>query len=108
MLQRVRRFSGIIGVSGPNSFGITGVANQASLAAYRVFGCKGSVDDDGRYVAVARVHVNAFIARLASPVLVSALLRAYDDSMDVITLSLGGADGWSESTTSILASRLAS
>lgn len=27
--------------------------------------------------------------------------------MDILTLSLGGADGWTESTTSVVASRLA-
>ena len=40
-------------------------------------------------------------------VLVAALLRAHDDNQDIITLSLGGSDGWTESTTSTVASRIA-
>jgi hypothetical protein len=41
-----------------------------------------------------------------SIVIISALLRANSDGMDVITLSLGGADGWTTGSSSVVASRL--
>ncbi|KAF8988842.1 hypothetical protein BGZ52_010819 [Haplosporangium bisporale] len=52
-----------------------GVAPEATLGAYRVFGCEGEVSDD---------------------VLLAALKMAYRDGMDVVNLSLGGASGWPE------------
>lgn len=77
--------TGIIAAQPGNIYNITGVAYKSSIYAYRVFGCTGGVQD---------------------PITVNALLKAYDDGMDVITLSIGGASGWSESTTSIIASRI--
>ncbi|KAG0028854.1 hypothetical protein BGZ82_008226 [Podila clonocystis] len=58
---------------GPENF--VGVAPEATLGAYRVFGCEGEVSDD---------------------VLLAALKAAYRDGMDVVNLSLGGASGWPE------------
>ncbi|KAG0356485.1 hypothetical protein BG005_004590 [Podila minutissima] len=58
---------------GPEKF--VGVAPEAILGAYRVFGCEGEVSDD---------------------VLLAALKLAYRDGMDVVNLSLGGASGWPE------------
>ncbi|KAG0086258.1 hypothetical protein BGZ92_008284 [Podila epicladia] len=58
---------------GPEKF--VGVAPEATLGAYRVFGCEGEVSDD---------------------VLLAALKLAYRDGMDVVNLSLGGASGWPE------------
>ncbi|KAF7317797.1 Minor extracellular protease vpr [Mycena kentingensis (nom. inval.)] len=78
--------AGIIGADPNNQFNISGVAYEAELSAYRVFGCDGSVDD---------------------PIIVDAMLRAAADGNDIITLSLGGSDGWSESFSSTVASRLA-
>lgn len=37
---------------------------------------------------------------------IEALIRAYDDGSDVVTLSLGGASGWSESASAVVASNL--
>ncbi|KAF9488779.1 pyrolysin [Pleurotus eryngii] len=79
--------AGIIGADPGNIFGISGVAYKASLGAYRVFGCNGSTSD---------------------ALIVGALIRAYNDGMDVITLSLGGVDGWTEGMGSVVASRIAS
>ncbi len=42
------------------------------------------------------------------PVIVEALLRGVSDGQDILTMSLGGADGWTESTSSVLSSRIAS
>ncbi|KAG5643378.1 hypothetical protein DXG03_000992 [Asterophora parasitica] len=78
--------AGIIGANPGNSFDISGVAYDASLSAYRVFGCKGSVTDD---------------------VIVDALLRGVKEGQDILTLSLGGSDGWTESSSSVIASRIA-
>jgi hypothetical protein len=40
-------------------------------------------------------------------VIIDALLRGYNDGMDILTLSLGGADGWIEGPSGVVASRLA-
>ncbi|KAI0786595.1 subtilisin-like protease [Abortiporus biennis] len=77
--------AGIIGANPGNEFNISGVAYDASLASYRVFGCDGSTPDD---------------------IIIDALLRGYNDGMDILTLSLGGADGWSESSSAVVASNL--
>ncbi|KAL0952205.1 hypothetical protein HGRIS_008814 [Hohenbuehelia grisea] len=78
--------AGIIGANPGNKFGISGVAYKASLAAYRVFGCSGSTTDE---------------------ILVQSMIRAYNDGMDIITLSIGGVDGWTEGTGSVVGSRIA-
>ncbi|KAG1471649.1 hypothetical protein G6F56_002002 [Rhizopus delemar] len=53
----------------------TGVAPEANLAMYRVFGCNGATGDD---------------------VIVKALLMAYDAGVDVINLSLGSTNPWTD------------
>ncbi|KAF8893560.1 subtilisin-like protease [Infundibulicybe gibba] len=78
--------AGILGANPGNAFNISGVAYEASISAYRIFGCVGSVTDD---------------------VIVDALLRGVHDGQDIMTLSLGGADGWTESSSSVVASRIA-
>ncbi|KAF4599319.1 hypothetical protein EYR40_006411 [Pleurotus pulmonarius] len=77
---------GIIGANPDNAFNISGVAFEASLSSYRVFGCVGFVTDD---------------------VLVDALLLGFNEGQDILTLSLGGADGWTESVSAVVASRIA-
>ncbi|KAK7035491.1 hypothetical protein VNI00_011784 [Paramarasmius palmivorus] len=80
--------AGIIGANpGSNPFNISGVAYEATLTAYRVFGCTGVVTDD---------------------VLVDALLMGVRDGNDILTLSIAGPSGWSETTSSVVASRIAS
>ncbi|CAA7260648.1 unnamed protein product [Cyclocybe aegerita] len=78
--------AGIIGADPGNPFNISGVAYKASICAYRVFGCRGFVTDD---------------------VLVDALLRGVSEGQDILTLSLGGAEGWTEGTATVVASRIA-
>ncbi|KAG2211669.1 hypothetical protein INT47_008766, partial [Mucor saturninus] len=51
----------------------TGVAPEANLAIYRVFGCKGSVGTD---------------------IVIKGLLMAYDAGADVISISLGTKNNW--------------
>ncbi|KAF9264126.1 subtilisin-like protease [Marasmius fiardii PR-910] len=79
--------AGIIGADPLKSpFNISGVAYSASLSSYRIFGCKGQVTDD---------------------VIIDALLRGVKDGQDILSLSLGGTDGWTESSASVVASRIA-
>ena len=54
--------------------------------------------------------VHLTYAKRFSPfaVLVDALLRGVKDGNDILTLSLGGPDGWTEGTASVVASRIAS
>ncbi|KAF6763345.1 pyrolysin [Ephemerocybe angulata] len=78
--------AGIIGANPDNPFDIVGVAPSASIASYRIFGCNGFVTDD---------------------VIVEALLRGAKEGSDILTLSLGGADGWTSGTASVVASRIA-
>ncbi len=67
--------SGIIAGQDPEGvgFGYTGVAPDAALYMYRVFGCAGGVTDD---------------------ILMQAFQRAAEDGVDVISASLGGVAYW--------------
>ncbi|CAE6407387.1 unnamed protein product [Rhizoctonia solani] len=78
--------AGIIGADSSNPWNISGVAPHAKINAYRVFGCTGTASDD---------------------IVIDALLRAHADGNDVINLSLGGPNGWTQSLPSIVASRIA-
>ncbi|KAH8844574.1 hypothetical protein MCOR27_004266 [Pyricularia oryzae] len=64
---------------------ITGVAPEATLLAYKVFGENKGTDED---------------------TLIEAFLRAYQDGADVITASIGGLNGWSNNAWALVASRL--
>ncbi|KAJ7268651.1 hypothetical protein B0H12DRAFT_1229565 [Mycena haematopus] len=78
--------AGIVGANPGNEFNISGVAYGATIFSYRIFGCTGDVQDD---------------------VIVDALLMGVKDGMDILTMSLGGADGWTEGTGSVVSSRIA-
>ncbi|PBK95398.1 pyrolysin [Armillaria gallica] len=78
--------AGIIAADPINAYNISGVAYSSSISAYRIFGCEGYVTDD---------------------VIIDALIMGYKDGQDILTLSLGGAAGWTESTSSVVASRIA-
>ncbi|CEQ39583.1 SPOSA6832_01108, partial [Sporobolomyces salmonicolor] len=71
--------TGIIGALA-NSYGFSGVAPQAELGMYRIFG-------DGTLMG-RRDQV------------VDALLQAATDACDIVTLSLGGSAGWLEQSPS--------
>ncbi len=62
-----------------------GVAPNALLGAYRVFGCAGSSHSD---------------------VILAALERAFADGMDVVNLSLGSNNGWPQDFLSIALGRM--
>ncbi|KAG9960160.1 subtilisin-like protein, partial [Aureobasidium melanogenum] len=76
--------AGIVGAD-PNPYNFTGVAPNAILGAYRVFGCSGSAGDD---------------------VLIDAFTRAYEDGADIITASIGGPNGWTEEPWTVVVSRI--
>lgn len=63
----------------------TGVAPEATLGMWRVFGCSGSSSDE---------------------VIMQAMMDAYDAGVDLISMSLGDTDGWSESPSAVLAERI--
>lgn len=44
---------------------------------------------------------------MTDDVLVDALIRGFNDGQDIITLSIGGTDGWTEGSASVVASRIA-
>ncbi|KAG9123557.1 hypothetical protein FRC07_014769 [Ceratobasidium sp. 392] len=77
--------AGIIGANPNNPHNISGVAYEATINAYRIFGCQGSTND---------------------VILVDALNKAYEDGNDIINLSLGAPDAWAKSASSLVASRI--
>ena len=77
--------AGIVGASAASVDGITGVAPDVTLGAYRVFGCAGSSSAD---------------------VIIAALERAYADGMNVINQSLGAAFQWPQYPTATVGDRL--
>jgi len=67
----------------------------------------------GAYLTIVRLFHLFFMLRFkflkptSLIVMVAALLRGVDDGMDILTLSIGGADGWTEGTSGVVASRIA-
>lgn len=78
--------AGVIGANPGNDHNISGVAYEATLIAYRVFSCVADTTDD---------------------ILTEAMLRAYSEGADIVTMSFGAVDGWASSTLSVVASRVA-
>jgi minor extracellular serine protease Vpr len=62
--------AGIVAAKAAGAGGVSGVAPDATLLAYRVFGCNGSTSDD---------------------IIIAALERAFDDGAQVVNMSLGDA-----------------
>ncbi|KAG0227086.1 hypothetical protein BGW41_003976 [Actinomortierella wolfii] len=76
----------VAGIIAANDTMFLGVAPQATLGAYRVFSCRGGTTND---------------------LIIKALLRAAEDGMQVINLSLGGPGGWRQDREASLASKIA-
>ncbi|KAF9882212.1 subtilisin-like protease [Colletotrichum karsti] len=70
--------SGIIGMDVPSNSsmfsGLVGVAPQATLGHYRVFGCSGYASDDA---------------------IIAAMQRSVEEGADVVSISIGGFGTWS-------------
>ncbi|KAG6224270.1 hypothetical protein E4U24_005718 [Claviceps purpurea] len=68
-----------------NPLGFTGAATGVTLGAYKVFGCEGPAADD---------------------IVLAAFNKAFEDGANIISASLGEADGWSEDPWALTASRI--
>lgn len=68
-----------------NALGFVGAAPGATLGVYRVFGCSGASSTD---------------------VMIAAILRAYEDGSDIITMSVGTYTGWAAHPLSVVLSRV--
>ncbi|KAL0936358.1 subtilase [Colletotrichum truncatum] len=75
----------VAGIIAGKSDDFTGVAPDATLYAYKVMTRQGGTD--------AATLIESFIA-------------AYNDGVDIITSSIGGAGGWAEEAWAVVASRL--
>lgn len=69
----------VAGIIGANDELFTGVASNATLGIYKVFGCP-----DGEALSAA------------DDVLIQAFSLAAADGADLISASIGGSVGWSE------------
>jgi len=78
--------AGITGAKAAAAGGVTGVAPEVTLGAYRVFGCAGSSSAD---------------------VINAALERAWADGMQVVNMSLGAALQWPQYPTVYMSAVLA-
>ncbi|EGR46959.1 uncharacterized protein TRIREDRAFT_109276 [Trichoderma reesei QM6a] len=69
--------AGIVAMQDPKKqgFGLVGVAPEATLAAYRVFGCEGGATND---------------------ILIAAMIQAWRDGADIVSMSLGLWQAWEE------------
>ncbi|KAF2796259.1 peptidase [Melanomma pulvis-pyrius CBS 109.77] len=76
--------SGIIGAN-PNEFNFTGVAPNATLGMWKVFGCEGEVGND---------------------ILIQAFNLAYEAGVDLISSSIGGPSGWTEDPWDVAVQRI--
>lgn len=62
-----------------------GVAPGVTIRAYRIFGCEGGA---------------------ASDVIIAAMVQAFTDGVNIISMSLGETNGWSETGEDVIASRI--
>jgi minor extracellular serine protease Vpr len=78
--------AGIAAAKAAGAGGVTGVAPEATLYAYRVFGCVGSTDSD---------------------IMAAAMERAADDGVQVVNMSIGAAfANWPEYPTAVASDNL--
>lgn len=77
--------SHVAGIVAGKSDAVTGVAPEAELFAYKVFSTIDGTDEE---------------------TIIEAMLMAFDDGADVITISIGGIDGWSDGPWAMIASKM--
>ncbi|KAJ9144541.1 Minor extracellular protease vpr [Pleurostoma richardsiae] len=75
----------VAGIVAGKSDVYTGVAPEATIMSYKVFTSYDSTDED---------------------TLIEAFLAAYNDGVDIITCSVGGAGGWADDAWGVIASRI--
>ncbi|KAK7988737.1 hypothetical protein PG989_009052 [Apiospora arundinis] len=82
--------TGIVGMEVPSNSsyfpGLVGVAPEATLGMYRVFGCEGSANDD---------------------IIVAAMQRAADDGADLISMSIGEYGSYGDGAFTIIPAAVA-
>ncbi|KAI7908050.1 peptidase S8/S53 domain-containing protein [Cokeromyces recurvatus] len=66
-------------------YNFTGVAPEATLGVWRVFGCNGGTSND---------------------LVIKALINAYETGCDIINLSLGSSSNWADTPMSLVANRI--
>lgn len=77
--------SHVAGIIAGKGKAMTGVAPEAELFAYKVFSTIDGTDEE---------------------TIIEAMLMAFEDGADVITISIGGVDGWSDGPWALIASRM--
>ncbi|TDZ25539.1 Minor extracellular protease vpr [Colletotrichum orbiculare MAFF 240422] len=75
----------VAGIIAGQSADLTGVAPEATLYSYKVFGPNEGTGEE---------------------VLIEAFLRAFDDGVDIITASVGSTGGWSNNAWALVADRI--
>ncbi|KAI9148490.1 Minor extracellular protease vpr [Paramyrothecium foliicola] len=75
----------VAGILAGDSELFTGVAPESTLYAYKVFGDNDITDEE---------------------TVIEAMIRAYQDGMDIITVSIGFVNGWSDGPWALIASRM--
>ncbi|KZL64377.1 minor extracellular protease vpr [Colletotrichum incanum] len=75
----------VAGIIAGKSTEFTGVAPEATIYSYKVFGPNEGTGEE---------------------VLIEAFLRAFDDGVDIITASVGSTGGWSDNAWALVASRI--
>ncbi|OBR09402.1 Subtilase [Colletotrichum higginsianum IMI 349063] len=75
----------VTGIIAGKSAEFTGVAPEATIYSYKVFGPNEGTGEE---------------------VLIEAFLRAFDDGVDIITASVGSTGGWSDNAWALVASRI--
>ncbi|KAH8923038.1 subtilisin-like protein [Atractiella rhizophila] len=80
--------AGIVGAdwNANNPLNFTGIAPYAELGMYRIFGCQGGFT--------------------STALIIQAFIQAFEDGANVITMSVGGASGWTEDAGSVVADRI--
>jgi minor extracellular serine protease Vpr len=77
--------AGIVGAKAGEPGGVTGVAPEVTLGAYKVFGCSGSTFAD---------------------IMLAAMEKALEDGMHVLNMSIGSAYQWPQYPTAVAADLL--
>jgi subtilisin family serine protease len=77
--------SHVAGIVAGKSKAMTGVAPEAELLAYKVFSTIDGTDEE---------------------TIIEAMLMAFDDGVDIITISIGGIDGWSDGPWALVANKI--
>ncbi|CAF0927881.1 unnamed protein product [Rotaria sp. Silwood1] len=84
-----------------------GVAPQATIGSYRVFGCSGNGTTTGRDESIS-IGIIVFILcmHIVLDLITAAIYRAFEDKADIITMSIGSVGGYAEGSIGIAVQRV--